>query len=70
MTAGLVPDGSNRTTGRYVSRGIRLTWSEGELTEGQPVISVDTKKKELVGNFTNAGREWHPKGEPPGVRNH
>ena len=31
---------------------------------GQPVISVDTKKKELVGNFKNAGREWHPQGEP------
>jgi len=31
---------------------------------GQPVISIDTKKKELVGNFKNAGREWQPKGEP------
>jgi hypothetical protein len=31
---------------------------------GQPVISVDTKKKELVGLFKNAGREWQPKGEP------
>ena len=29
-----------------------------------PVISVDTKKKELVGNFKNAGREWQPQGEP------
>jgi len=29
-----------------------------------PVISVDTKKKELVGNFANAGREWQPEGEP------
>jgi len=28
------------------------------------VISVDTKKKELVGDFKNAGKEWHPKGEP------
>jgi len=34
------------------------------LTDGQPVISVDTKKKELVGNFKNAGREWRPKGTP------
>ena len=34
------------------------------LNRGQPVISVDTKKKELVGDFKNAGREWHPKGEP------
>jgi hypothetical protein len=37
---------------------------------GQPVISVDTKKKELVGNFKNGGREWHPKGEPEEVRVH
>jgi hypothetical protein len=34
----------------------------------EPVISVDTKKKELVGNFKNAGREWRPKGEPELVR--
>ena len=37
---------------------------------GQPVISVDTKKKELVGDFRNAGREWHPQGQPPAVRVH
>ena len=36
----------------------------------QPVISVDTKKKELVGDFKNAGREWHPKGCPTEVRVH
>jgi Rhodopirellula transposase DDE domain len=35
-----------------------------------PVISVDTKKKELVGNFKNGGREWRPKGEPEQVRIH
>jgi hypothetical protein len=35
---------------------------------GQPVISVDTKKKELIGNFKNGGREWHPKGEPEEVK--
>jgi hypothetical protein len=34
------------------------------IEKGIPVISVDTKKKELVGNFKNTGREWHPKGEP------
>ena len=39
-------------------------------TRGQPVISVDTKKKELVGNFKNGGREWHPKGEPDAVLVH
>jgi Rhodopirellula transposase DDE domain len=37
---------------------------------GQPVISVDTKKKELIGNFKNGGREWHPKGEPEEVLVH
>ena len=40
------------------------------LAAGQPVISVDTKKKELVGDFKNAGREWRPKGEPEPVRVH
>ena len=34
---------------------------------GQPVISVDTKKKELVGAFKNGGREWHPRAEPEEV---
>lgn len=37
---------------------------------GQPVISVDTKKKELVGDFRNGGREWRPQGEPDEVRVH
>jgi hypothetical protein len=34
----------------------------------QPVVSVDTKKKELVGDFKNAGQEWQPKGAPEAVR--
>jgi hypothetical protein len=34
---------------------------------GQPVVSVDCKKKELIGAFTNGGREWQPKGHPQGV---
>jgi len=37
---------------------------------GDPVISVDTKKKELIGDFHNRGREWQPKGEPTRVRVH
>lgn len=37
---------------------------------GQPVISVDTKKKELVGDFKNSGRQWRPAGEPVPVRVH
>ena len=40
------------------------------LAEGRPVISVDTKKKELVGNFKNGGREWQPKGTPLAVLVH
>lgn len=36
----------------------------------QPVISVDTKKKELVGNYKNGGREWHPQGKPLETRVH
>jgi transposase len=36
----------------------------------QPVISVDTKKKELVGDFRNGGREWQPRGKPEEVRVH
>jgi hypothetical protein len=35
---------------------------------GQPVVSVDTKKKELIGDFKNAGRAWHPMGHPVEVR--
>jgi len=40
------------------------------LARGVPVISVDTKKKELVGNFKNAGREWQPMSEPVRVEVH
>jgi hypothetical protein len=40
------------------------------LDRGQPVISVDTKKKELVGEFKNGGRTWRPAGEPTRVQVH
>ena len=40
------------------------------LIRGQPAVSVDTKKKELVGDFKNGGREWHAQGEPDEVRVH
>jgi hypothetical protein len=40
------------------------------LRQGDPVISVDTKKKELVGNFKNGGREWRPQGSPETVLVH
>jgi hypothetical protein len=40
------------------------------VRSGQPVISVDTKKKELVGDYANGGTEWQPAGEPERVRVH
>jgi len=40
------------------------------LKRGQPAVSVDTKKKELVGDFRNGGQEWRPEGEPEEVRVH
>jgi transposase len=40
------------------------------IDAGEPVISVDTKKKELIGNYANGGREWQPQGEPERVNVH
>jgi Rhodopirellula transposase DDE domain len=40
------------------------------LAQGRPVISVDTKKKELIGNYSNAGQQWRPAKEPRKVRGH
>jgi hypothetical protein len=50
---------------RYIDRMVR-----DRLRRGQPAVSVDTKKKELVGDFKNNGREWRPQGEPEPVRVH
>jgi hypothetical protein len=47
----------------HINRKVRAA-----LKAGEPVISVDAKKKELVGNFKNAGREWRPEGDPELVR--
>ena len=49
----------------YINRLVR-----NFLNRDQPAISVDTKKKELVGDFRNAGREWRPQGRPEEVRVH
>jgi hypothetical protein len=49
----------------YIARRVRAFQARR-----QPVISVDTKKKELVGNFKNAGREWLPQGQPSLVSVH
>jgi len=50
---------------RYLERHVR-----DQLQQGRPAISVDTKKKELVGDFKNPGREWRRKGNPEPVRVH
>jgi transposase len=44
------------------------TQAEAFLSAGDPVVSVDAKKKELVGDFKNPGREWHLQGKPEEVR--
>jgi hypothetical protein len=47
----------------YIAQQVRAFQAEG-----QPVISVDAKKKELIGDFRNPGREWHRRGHPEEVR--
>jgi hypothetical protein len=50
---------------RYINTQVKRT-----LTKGAPVISVDTKKKELVGNYVNRGRQWLPEKKPVRVQGH
>jgi len=50
---------------RYIQQRVREAQKRG-----QPVISVDTKKKELVGEFKNPGQEWQPQSEPETVKVH
>jgi Rhodopirellula transposase DDE domain len=50
---------------RYLNQQARA-----QLAAGQPVVSVDTKNKELVGRFANGGAEWQPTGEPEQVNVH
>ena len=63
-----------REGGGHADRDAQFAHINGSVTaalaEQQPVISVDTKKKELVGDFKNAGREWRPQGDPEAVRVH
>lgn len=68
---------ANRKTregGSHPDRDAQFTYISSAvaaaLAEDQAVISVDTKKKELVGDFKNAGREWRRQGEPEEVRVH
>ena len=50
---------------RYLNEQVRVHQATGE-----PVVSVDTKKKELLGQFANGGREWRPSGDPVRVADH
>ena len=50
---------------RYINEQVKAHQGSGD-----PVVSVDTKKKELVGAFKNGGREWFPQGEPAQVSTH
>jgi len=68
---------ANRKTregNQHPDRNAQFEYIAGQVRtfqkRGQPVISVDTKKKELVGNFKNVGKEWHPKGKPAAVNVH
>ena len=59
---------------RHPDRDAQFRYLAGQAKEhlaaGQPVISVDAKKKEQAGEFAQAGREWRPAGEPVRVRDH
>ncbi|MYT29292.1 MULTISPECIES: ISAzo13 family transposase [unclassified Streptomyces] len=50
---------------RYINEQVKAHQSDGE-----PVISVDTKKKEMLGQLLNPGRQWRPKGDPVEVEDH
>ncbi len=50
---------------RYIDERVREFQAAG-----QPVVSVDTRKKELLGRYRNGGREWHPRGQPEEVQVH
>jgi hypothetical protein len=50
---------------RYLNQQVKAC-----LAAGQPVVSVDAQKKELVGTFQNGGREWQPQGQPEAVNVH
>lgn len=64
----------NREGGKHPDRNAQFLHinerAKAFIARGEPVISVDTKKKELVGDFVNKGREWQPKECPEEVRVH
>ncbi len=74
MGYSLQANSKTREGGKHIDRDGQFqyinTQATAFLTANEPVISVDTKKKELVGNFKNNGREWRPKGTPEAVNIH
>ncbi len=64
----------SREGGQHPDRNAQFEHLNAEvsaaLAAGEPAVSVDTKKKELVGEFKNPGREWRPGGQPEEVRVH
>ena len=74
MGYSLQANSKTREGGKHIDRDAQFrylnTQAKRFLAAHEPVISVDTKKKELVGNFKNNGREWRPKGSPELVNVH
>ncbi len=74
MGYSLQANSKTREGSRHIDRDAQFQYINTQATvflaANEPVISVDTKKKELVGNFKNNGREWRPKGTPELVNVH
>ena len=74
MGYSLQANSKTREGDRHIDRDAQFqyinTQAKAFLAANEPVVSVDTKKKELVGNFKNNGREWRPKGTPELVNIH
>ena len=74
MGYSLQANSKTREGGQHIDRDAQFQYINTQamafLAARQPVISVDTKKKELVGNFKNNGRDWRPKGTPQLVNVH
>jgi len=74
MGYSLQANSKTREGGQHIDRDAQFEYINTQavafLAANEPIISVDTKKKELVGNFKNNGREWHRKGSPELVNVH
>ena len=74
MGYGLQANSKTSEAGSHPDRDAQFRYINDQaasfIAAGQPVISVDAKKKELIGDFKNAGQEWNPHGTPERVRVH